>query len=295
MLSRGVQGLLMVGLALALGAGARAESRGRVRMFPRVLVDSASMTLADLLPAAAPGGVRDRAARILLGAAPLAGSPRRFSREEIESWLGPRLAGELEIPESVVVERRARELSREEVLAAIRAALGEKGFLNAGALGLEDVSVGMPVMVTTAEPGLRVLGMKLDPALHLAVFRLWTAKEQAVRPFDVIVRPVDGLAQWMAPTTATGTDAASRLIEARTRMAERAAAIARRARQRGKPLVMALRTASLVLVSGTMEIHTTVEALERGYLGEIIRVRMKNTRQVIRAKVVAPGCLEAGF
>ena len=193
MLPGRAQRLLIVGLAFALGAGARAESRGRVRLFPRVRVDSASMTLADLLPAAAPDGMRERAARILLGAAPLAGSPRRFSRAEIESRLDSRLARELEIPASVVVERRARELSREEVLAAIRAALGEKGFQNAGALGLEDVSVGMPVMVTTAEPGLRVLGMKLDPVLHLAVFRLWTAKEQAVRPFGVMGQAGDGL------------------------------------------------------------------------------------------------------
>ena len=52
-------------------------------------------------------------------------------------------------------------------------------------------------MVTAANPGLRVLGMKFDPALHLAIFRLWTAKEREIRPFDVIVRPVGGLVAWL--------------------------------------------------------------------------------------------------
>ena len=291
MVSRRTRAALMVGLALALGAGARAESIARVRLFARARVDAASVTLADLLPAAAPGGMRSRAARIVLGAAPLAGSPRRFSREEIARRLGPELAGEIEIPASVVVERRARELSREEVFAAIRWKIEEKGFANAAALGPGDMRLGMPVMVTTADPGLRVLGMKFDPVLHLAVFRLWTAKEQQVRPFDVMVRPVDGLGAWLGRA-----NGGARQFEAPAQVAERVAAIARRERRpRGKPLVMALRTASLVLVSGTMEIHTTVEALEPGYLGRVIRVRMTNTRQVLRAKVVGTDCLEAGF
>ncbi len=235
--------------------------------------------------------MRSLAARIVLGAAPLAGSPRRFSREEIARRLGPELAGEIEIPASVVVERRAREVSREEVFAAIRSALGGKGFANARGLKAEDVRLGMPVMVTASDPGLRVVGMKFDSALQLAVFRLWTAKERDIRPFDVMVRPVDGLGAWLGTA-----DGGARRMEARARIAERAAMLARRERRpRGKPLVMALRMASLVLVSGTMEIHTTAEALEPGYLGQVIRVRMTNTRQVMRAKVVGTDCLEAGF
>jgi hypothetical protein len=194
------------------------------------------------------------------------------------------------ISRSAVVERRTRQLSRAEVFGAIRAALGEKGFANASELRPTDVRLEMPVMVTASDPGLHVLAMSLDPGLHLAVFRLWTAKEPRIRPFDVLVRPVDGLRVWLE--AANG----ARRIEARTRLAAQTAKIARsEQRPRGKPLVLALHTAGLVLVNGTMEIHTTAEALEPGYLGQIIRVRMTSTRQVIRAKVVGMDRLEAGF
>jgi Chaperone for flagella basal body P-ring formation len=289
--TRFVRQVMIAGAALGLALSASGEVRGRVRAVHLVRVKADSVTLADFLPAGTPQGVRSRAARIVLGAAPLAGSPRRFSREEIERRLGPELAGEIEIPASVVVERRARELSREEVFGAIRAALGKKGFANAAGLHLADVELGMPVMVTEADPGLRVLGMRFDPVLQLAIFRLWTANEHEIRPFDVIVRPVDGLGAWLDTA-----DGGARRMQARARIAERAARMARRMwRPRGKPLVMALRMASLVLVSGTMEIHTTAEALEPGYLGQVIRVRMTNTRQVMRAKVVGTDYLEAGF
>jgi hypothetical protein len=288
--TRFVRQVMIAGAALGLALSASGEVRGRVRAVHLVRVEADSVTLADFLPAGTPQGVRSRAARIVLGAAPLAGSPRRFSREEIERRLGPELAREIEIPASVVVERRARELSREEVLGAIRAALGKKGFADAAELHVADVQLGMPVMVTAANPGLRVLGMKFDPALHLAIFRLWTAKEREIRPFDVMARPVGGLGAWL------GTTDGARGMEARDRAAARAAMMARRERRpQGKPLVMALRMASLVLVSGTMEIHTTAEALEPGYLGQVIRVRMTSTRQVMRAKVVGADCLEAGF
>jgi hypothetical protein len=194
------------------------------------------------------------------------------------------------ITQGAVVERRARQLSRAEVFGAIRAALGEKGFANASELRPADVRLEMPVIVTASDPGLHVRAMSLDPALHLAVFRLWTAKEPRIRPFDVLVRPVDGFRAWLEATNG------ARVIEARARLAAQTATIARRQqRPRGKPLVLALHAASLVLVNGTMEIHTTAEALEPGYLGQIIRVRMISTRQVIRAKVVGTDRLEAGF
>jgi hypothetical protein len=289
MSSMWAQAVLIAGLALAPGSGAGAESLARVRLPAHVSVEADSLTLADLLPAA-PVGVRTRAARIVLGPAPLVGSSRRFSREAIERRLGPELAREIEVPESVVVERRARELSQAEVFAAIRAALGEKGFTNAAALRPADVLLEMPVMVTASDPGLRVVLMSFDPTLGLAVLRLWTAKERAIRPFDVMVRPVEGLGTWLE--TVNG---GARMAQTRARVSEQVAAARWERRPRGKPLVMALRTASLVLVSDTMEIHTTAEALEPGYLGEIIRVRMTSTRQVVRAKVVGTDSLKAGF
>jgi hypothetical protein len=278
------------GAALGLALSACGEARGRVRLSPLVRVDADSVTLADFLPARTPQGMRSLASRIVLGAAPLAGSSRRFSREEIESRMGPEMAREIEIPASVVVERRAREISRTEVLGAIRAALEEKGFADAAELHVADVQVGMPVMVTAANPGLGVLGMKFDPALRRAIFRLWAEKEREIRPFDVIVRPVGGLGTWLGKTSG------ARVAGARDRIAARAAMMARPERRpQGKPLVMALRIASLVLISGTMEIHTTAETLEPGYLGQVIRVRMASTRQVMRAKVVGVDCLEAEF
>ncbi|MDE3137486.1 MAG: flagella basal body P-ring formation protein FlgA [Acidobacteriota bacterium] len=289
MLNRLARAVSVAGLALALSSAATAESLSRRHLPAHVRVDAASVTLADLLPAA-PAGMRARAARIVLGAAPLAGSLRRFSREEIERRLGPELAREIEAPESVVVERQARELSREEVFAAIRAALEEKGFANAVKLRPADLQLEMPVMVALSDTGVRVVAMSFDPTLGLAVFRMWTAKEPQIRPFDVMVRPVDGMGAWLETT-----NGGERKVPARAHISDQAAAARRERRPRGKPLVMALHTAILVLLTGTMEIHTTAEALEPGYLGQIIRVRMTSTRQVLRAKVVGTDCLEAGF
>lgn len=283
--------LAVAALLLASASPAAAVSRGRVAVFPRVRLDAPVVTLADLLPATAPFDLRLRARKISFGAAPLPGALRRLTRAEIVGRSGARLAAELAIPSSVVVERASRRISRREVLRAIRAALRGKGFANADRLTTRDVRIGVPIRVTVADAGLRVLGMTLDPELRTGVFRLWTANDHRVRPFDVMVRPVDGLGRWLEqasgrqafPNPASGPDSSS---AQRTQWARP---------ERGKPLVLPWQPASLLLVTGTMEIHTVVEPLERGYLGEVIRVRMKSTRQVFRARVVAPDFLEARF
>lgn len=285
----------MAALAFALAAGASAESHALVPLASRVRVATASVTLADLLPADAPIGIRSRAARIRLGAAPLPGSRRRLSRPAIESLLDPKLAGELAVPASVVVERGSRELSRQQVLGAVRRALIRNGFANASVLTLADVRFEMPVRVTTSHPGLRVLGMRIDPALRLAVFRLWTTGESDVRPFDVIVRPVGGLRPWLESVTGEAAPVNHAAVPRGAAVRTGSGRAWRARKRRPKPLVLPWQTASLLLVSGTMEIHTTAEPLERGYLGEVIRVRVHKTRQVFRAKVVAPDCLEAKF
>jgi hypothetical protein len=284
-------------LALGLVPGAGAAVSVRIPLASHVRIDKTPLTLADLLPAAAPERLRSESAGISLGSAPLPGSQRQLSRAEIEGLLGARLAGELQIPEAVVVERVSRELSRRQVFAAIRTSLVRNGFRGAGELTAKDVQFGMPVRVTAEDPGLQVVGMRLDPTLHLAVFRLWTAKEARVRPFDVMVQPVAGLEQWLERTAGGGRLARrpARLVRTTARSGAHPRTIWRARKPRGKPLVMPWQTASLLLISGTMEIHTTVEPLARGYLGQLVRVRMSQTKQIFLAQVVAPDCLEARF
>lgn len=284
-------------LALGLVSGAAAVVPVRIPLASRVRVDHASLTLADLLPATAPERLRSQSAGISLGSAPLPGSRRRLSRAEIENLLGARLVGELVIPRSIVVERTSRELSPREVFRAIRTALVENGFARADELTPGDVRFGMPVRVTAEDPGLEVLAMRLDPTLRLAVFRLWTARQADVRPFDVMVRPVAGLGPWLERFSGQVRPAnrPARLVRTAARPGTRPGTIRRARKPRSKPLVMPWQPASLLLVSGTMEIHTTVEPLERGYLGQVVRVRMSKTKQIFLAQVVAPDCLEARF
>ncbi len=284
-------------LAIALAARGGAKSHTLVQVASHVRIETASLTLADLLSANAPAGVRLRAAKIRLGAAPLPGNRRRLSRSAIESLLDPKLENELSVPASVVVERASSELSRQQVLLAIRAALVRNGFANPSALTPADVRFEMPVRVTTDDPGLKVLGMRIDPALRLAVFRLWTTGESVVRPFDVVVRPEGGLKPWLESVRGEGRPAshADFPVQRWIRTGTSAGTVWRARKPRPKPLVLPWQTASLLLISDTMEIHTTAEPLERGYLGQVIRVRVHKTRQVFRAKVVAPDCLEARF
>lgn len=288
-------GIFVFALVLTTCAGAAWQTP--IRIASRVRVKAESLTMADLLPANVPGQIRAQARRIELGAAPLPGSRRRLSRAAIKALLGRKMSAKLILPANVLVERDSRELSREEVLAAIRKTLTRRGFDNVGTLTPEDVQFGVPVRVTTRRPGLRVIGMHIDPALRLAVFRLWTTSESDVRPFDVTLRPVGGLKVWLESVTGEGRSAHGQAPTVRTRILPVAGAgiIWPARRQRPKPLVLPWQTASLLLISGTMEIHTTAEPLERGYLGQVIRVRVHKTRRVFRATVVAPDCLEAKF
>lgn len=289
--------IVVVALALALVSGAGAIVPSRILLASHVRIDKDSLTLADLLPATAPERLRLQSARISLGSAPMPGSRRRMSRAEIENLLSTRLVSELAVPPTIIVERASRELSRREVFVAIRAALVRIGFPGADELGLGDLRFGMPVRVTEENTGLQVLGMRLDPTLHLAIFRLWTARQADVRPFDVMVRPVAGLGQWLErlPGQARPSSPSARLVREVARASLRPVGIWRARKPRGKPLVMPWQPASLLLVSGTMEIHTTVEPLERGYLGQVVRVRMSTTKQIFLAQVIAPDCLEARF
>lgn len=201
------------------------------------------------------------------------------------------MAHRMEIPSRVVVERRTPELSRRDVFRAIRAALVKNGFPEAGRLRPVDVQFQMPLKCTQPHPRVRVIGASFDPELQMAVFRLQTANEADVGPFDAMVRPVAGLKAWLEPADA-------RAAEARTasflRRAPRNSAW-RVHKARAKPAVMPLQTVNLVFLAGNMEIHTTAETLEQGYLGQVIRVRMNKTRKIFRAKVVAPDYLEARF
>jgi hypothetical protein len=288
-------GLSIAALALALCAAAVAEAHGPVLVSSRVSVDKASLTLADLLPLSAPKSLRSRAALVSLGAAPLPGALRQMSRAEIEARVGRGMSGELEIPSDILVERTARELSRQEVFGAIRAALAKNGFPGIDHLQPRDIRFQMPVMVTQEHPSVRVLGMKLDRALRQAIFRLGMSNETAVRPFDVMVRPVGGLNAWLesGKVKEDATIAAPRVIPARA--AAGAGTVWHAPKPKKKPLVLPWQTASLFLTSGTMEIHTTAQPLERGFLGQVIRVRVIKSKQIFQAKVVGRDCLEARF
>lgn len=197
----------------------------------------------------------------------------------------------LEIPSSFVMERKPIELSRGHVFRAIQAALLKNGFPGASQLRPADVQFQMPLKLTRPHPIVRVIGAAFDPELQMAVFRLETANEAGMGPFDAIVRPVDGLKAWLEPADAR--EAVARNVSFLARTTRDSAWRARR--PRGKPVVMPLQMVNLVLITGSMEIHTVAETLEPGYLGQVIRVRMNKTRQIFRARVIAPDYLEAQF
>lgn len=127
-------------MAFVLCAAKPAACGIKVELPGEVEVSGQSIFLSDLLPENVPAGMRDQARGVLIAVAPQPGSTRVLERHTVANLLGAEMAGELEIPQQIVVRRTARLITREEVVAAIRAALDRNGFSDSG-LQAEDLRV----------------------------------------------------------------------------------------------------------------------------------------------------------
>ncbi|HWP83814.1 MAG TPA: flagella basal body P-ring formation protein FlgA [Terriglobia bacterium] len=254
-----------------------------LRLPEQVEVRAPLLVLGDLLPTDAPAAAQHRLAEIPLGSAPLPGSFRRLSREEIRRSLlqAPELGDSFVIPPQVVVRRSSRAVSREEIREAIVAALQALDVKSSAWPLAQEIQVPAPALATTGEPELVVQRIEPDPGRNLTRFRMLLPKEDRSLPFYAVVRRLISLPSQTAKEGAGKAAAAasgSRLGIA--------------SRRRPPAVVRPGRRAMLLLEAGALRITTAVLPLGSGAPGEQVLVRSLETNRTLRATVVRPDVLK---
>jgi hypothetical protein len=277
--------------AIAAGlfiCGAALASRiPKIELAREVTVAGSRVLLSDLLPATAPESLRERASEIGIGAAPLPGNTRFLEREAIESQVGSNVGilSEVSIPERIIVRTDSRPITVNEVFETIRAALAQKGLISAGTLRPEDILLESQILVAPGDSGLQVMRMDLDHGLRRARFLLWPSRSPKVIPFFATAKLEGDLSGLQYRATADpGHIANTRAI---------VPAVARPAK--AEILVGQGERATLLLHSEVLRMFVDVVSLERGTLGQQIRVRMADTGKVLNARVDGRSHLEVTF
>lgn len=279
-----------------------------IPLFAHVLVRTGTLTLADLLPPTAPPKLRAEAGGIPLGSAPQPAMARIIYRQQLQFLLKDHasILTQLSLPRQIVVQRFYRTITKGEVILAIRRALGTQGL--DGGLGLSSVELPTPAYTTKDDPGLEVIRISADPARHTTAFRLWTSKEPGNLPFTVFVPRTIKLPTLVARHVLASGDIASatdfsvelrpqdRKISGPKTTAKALSGLEVRGLVRaGEPverdeferpvLVDAGALATLIVRGKGFNIKTIVTPLEQGVLGQEIRVRNTESKQVVEARV----------
>src|SRR5215471_836143 len=177
--------------ATAVALAASPSAGAPVTLLSEVDLKTNNVRLSDLLPAEAPASLRAAGDTVALGHAPVAGSARHITREEIEHALvdQSQTLAAISIPADITIRRVHHRLSPAEVAVAISSALGRENALDPAALNLQ-----LSTLVTCEDPGLEVTGIEFDAFHQVTRFRLWTTKEPENLPFYVTLP-----GRWMGP------------------------------------------------------------------------------------------------
>jgi Chaperone for flagella basal body P-ring formation len=273
--------------AACLGASANAMRVPRIELLREVRVAGASVLLSDLLPEGARASLRTRAEGISLGAAPQPGQTRVLERSGVLESLGAMqdVAAEFAVPERVMVSRETRPITVQDVMAAIQGTLERGGIAKAAKLQPQDILFQTQVFVGPGDAGLQVLRAEFDPGLSRARFLLWASHDPQVLPFFVTARLTED--QPFAPFHLTATHGP---IRTKPALPFIAAPLAKK-----EVLVTPGQRSTLVLYSDALRMYADVVPLERGSLGQQVRVRMLGTGKVFSAQVDGRAHLELKF
>lgn len=292
-----------------IGGGTAQAADSKVPLLREVVVRGGSVYLADLLPERTPSSMRILAQRIPISRAPQPGSIRVLSRDAVlRRLVNDEVLGEVEVPPQIVIHRSGRQITRQEVAAAIQATLRHNKFLSNQLIAPEDISFMAPVMLSVDDTELQVTRMELDPALRQIKFLLVSRADHSILPFVAMARSRVDLAQLdEAQDNAAGR--AGRTGEDRRSVETMSPAggietlpaglpvvrFDRLARQR-LTLVEAGKTARLRLISGpSTQLSLDVTPLEPGAFGQQIRVRLRPTGRILEAQVIGWRQVEANF
>jgi hypothetical protein len=250
----------------------------RIALLEGVAVRGDVILLADLLPKDAPRFLHEVAAKISLGMAPQNGASRRLSSFTVHSALvanGFQVSA-FQIPEVMTVQRASHLVTREQVFAAIRTALAGNRDAALRDFQPEDISFGA-VLLPNQASRLEVTEISFDQFIGRARFRLWSPSARDIHPFYATAQLPPG--QNALLSSSISPLSAGAIVPS----------------QASHVLVEPSRSARLHLHSSNANILLEVKPLQRGRLGEIIRVRMPANGKTFRARVVEGGDLDAHF
>lgn len=261
----------------------------------QVDVRAGSIYLSDLLPDSLPPVTREAAQHIRVAPAPLPGQTITLSGEKIAALLeGERslrsYSPGFDVPSQIVVRRAGHRISHEEVAEAIAKAVSRNSVPENSGLNLQTLSFEAPVIDFSADAKLEVRRMDFDPALKQARFLVACDADKRIPPFLVTAQLQHENAPGAAPSPALG------IISVRPHPSEQItpdhlAGVA----DDSILLVQPGKRASLHVVSGSMQLLLQVVPLDRGTLGQTVRVRLPGNGKVLRGRVVSAGRLEAEF
>lgn len=286
--------------ATAVALAASPSAGAPVTLLSEVDLKTNNVRLSDLLPAEAPASLRAAGDAVALGRAPVAGSIRHVTREEIEHALvdQSQTLAAISIPADITIRRVHRQLSRTEVATAIRAALGHEDAVDPAKLNLQ-----LSPLVTSDDPGLEVTGIDFDTFHHVTRFRLWTAKEPANMPFYVVV-PGHQIGSKEMPQGPAGTEArAVTHSEAQPAASTHSepvhpaidAGSVKSSAKGQEMLVKAGVPTQLVIEGADYRLTSTVIPLQPGALGQEVHARDPLTHKILSAQVAGPGLLKGSL
>jgi hypothetical protein len=158
----------------------------------------------------------------------------------------------------VTVRRGDRLISREEIFHAVQSALASNPVPGITSLQPQDIAVEAAVRVPPGDPGLEVTQIAYDPLIGRARIRLWPRSAPGVLPFYVTVKAA-------AAESMSAPKRSHHVVS--TASDESLASVVS-----GPVLVVTGCLARLHLHSSNMDMLLDVRPLQKGHLGEVIRV-----------------------
>jgi len=272
--------LLTLSVLLASLSASAVDAGGlRIALLANTEIQGDSIILANLLPGTVSRRIREAAQTVALGAAPQNGATRQFTREALtaaisSSGLSP---ADFIIPESVTIRRGSRLISLEEIYSAIQSSLAKNPVTGIPPFQLRDLTLDADVRVPPGDAGLQVTQITFDQFIGRARFRLWTRSAPGVLPFFVTAK---------VSSAVPASPSASKLLTIAARSSNTLDTSALVLVQPGRP-------ARLHLHSSNMNMLLQVLPLQRGRLGDVIRVRLAVTGRTVQARVAGDAYLDA--
>jgi hypothetical protein len=275
------------------GASARAAGV-KTPLIREAVVHGASIYLSDLLPESSPAALRDLTKEIVVGQSPRPGSTRVLSSEAMVKLLKEEnLLDRLQAHGSIVIRRASRAITPEEVTEAMRKTLRRNDLFSGAQISPEAVRFPGALMVSTENPDLHVTRLELDRTLHVMEFWIVSGSDPGVLPFLVMVRPTGGTRELAEQLDLPSTDQRGAAAD----MARSLSGLyGERHTEHGETEVEPGKAARLHLTSASgTQMFLNATALERGAIGQRVRVKIQPTGRVLDARVVGHGQLEAEF